>query len=201
MRTIILSCAHGLEVAGKQSPNGVKEAVRSRRIQYGIADILEKKGANVVLIPERGNMTEIGLWERVKIENTIPEPAFVFPLHMNAAGSGTVWKSARGIEIWTTIGETKSDGFATLIYESLQRALPKINGNFSLSLFWRKDTSDGDVDKECNFTELMSKHPSALLELLFQDNKEDAELLDSPEFELTIIETLADVLYEIALTT
>jgi N-acetylmuramoyl-L-alanine amidase len=200
MRTIILSCAHGLEVQGKQSPNGTKEAIRSRRIQYAIADILERKGVNVVLIPERGNMTEIGLWKRVEIENTIPEPAFVFSLHMNAAGSGKVWKQARGIEIWTSIGQTKSDEYATLIYESLQRALPKINGNFPLSMFWRKDTSDGDVDKECNFTELMSKHPAVLLEWLFQDNVDDVELLSNDDLNSELVDVLVDILFMISVT-
>jgi len=201
MRTIILSCAHGENVQGKQSPDGTKECFRSREIQYAIANILERKGVPFVLVPKYGDMTEPGLWERVRIENTIPEPAFVFSLHNNAAGSDNTWKRARGIEIWTSLGQTQSDEFATLIFESLQRALPDINGSFPLSIFWRKDVSDGDVDKECNFIELMSIHPACLLELLFQDNEDDVLALNDPKTKQIIIETLADVLVEIARTT
>lgn len=201
MKTIILSLAHGNNVAGKQSPDGsYKEYQGCRRLGYYIADILEKKGVNVKLIPERGIDIEPGLSERVRLENLIPSPAFVLSLHNNAAGSDGKWKTARGIEIYTTPGQTASDSYATLIFTSLQRALPKLNGSFPFTIFWRKDMSDGDPDKEAWFTELMSKHPSALLELGFQDNKEDLKWLTDDKLLTTIGAILADVLFEIANT-
>lgn len=199
MKTIILSLAHGEKVPGKQSPDGsYKEYQGCRRLGYYIADILERKGVDVRLIPEKGVNTEPGLSERVRLENLIDGPAFVLALHNNAAGADGKWKTARGIEIYTTPGETASDPFATLIFTSLQRALPKLNDSFPFNLFWRKDMRDGDVDKEAWFTELMSKHPSVLLELGFQDNKEDLKWLTDDKLLTIIGAILADVLFEIA---
>lgn len=202
MKTIILSCAHGEEVPGKQAPDGsYKEYIGCRNLGYYIGDNLIKKGINVVYIPEKGVKTEPGLSKRIQIANKIPSPAFYFALHNNAAGSGAKWMTARGIEIFTSPGQTSSDPFATQIFTSLQRALPKLNGDFPFNLFWRKDMKDGDPDKEANFTELLSKHPSVLLELGFQDNKEDLkEILQNDVILTDIGNILIDVLFEIART-
>jgi len=199
MRTIILSCAHGEEVSGKSSPCKThKEYAWSRKIQYAVGSILEKKGVPVVFVPAKGVQQEPGLWNRVNMENQIPSPAFVFSLHNNAAGNGSEWKQARGVEIWTSRGQTESDEKATLIYESLQRAFPTLNGTFPLNVFWRKDTKDRDADKEENFVELMSKHPAVLLEWLFQDNTADFQLLMNDDLNNKLVVILSDVLYEIA---
>lgn len=200
-KTIILSCAHGVEVGGKQSPNGThKEYEWSRKIQYAIADKLIVKGINVVLIPERRNNNEIGLWERVRLENEIRSPAFVFSLHNNAAGNGKEWKLARGVEIWTSRGQTESDQYATAIYERLQKEFPTIHAGFDKNVFWRKNTTDGDIDKEENFTELMSKHPAVLLEWLFQDNVDDVELLSNDDLNSELVDVLVDILFMISVT-
>lgn len=60
--------------------------------------------------------------------------------------------------------------------------------------------SDGDVDKEANFTELMNKHPAVLLEWLFQDNKEDVALLNDEKINSKLVEVLTDVLFKIVTT-
>ena len=49
------------------------------------------------------------------------------------------------------------------------------------------DYSDGDPDYEARFTVLYSKHPSVLLEYMFQDNKLDMELIKNPYLSHTII--------------
>lgn len=194
MKTIILSCAHGSEVAGKRSPDGRhREYKWSRDRQYEIADKLKARGINVELVPARGIDTEPGLSARVQIENKIKQPAFVFSLHNNAAGGGTLWMTARGVEIWTTRGNTKSDAYATKIFTALQAAM----GDDVKQ--WRKDSSDGDIDKEANFTELMSVHPAVLLEWLFQDNKDDVELLQNPTINTKFVNCITDVLYDIAI--
>ena len=201
MKTIILSCAHGEEVQGKSSPCGThKEYQWSRKIQYAIGYELSKKGVPVLFVPAKNVMKEPGLWNRVEAENRVNHSSFVFSLHNNAAGNGKNWMSARGVEIWTAKGQTKSDEYATLIFESLQRAFPTLNGNFPFAPYWRKDTRDGDDDKEENFVELMSKHPAVLLEWLFQDNKDDFALLQDDDVNSRLVFILSDVLYEIART-
>lgn len=145
-------------------------------------------------------MREPGLRNRVILANNVQAPAFYFSLHNNAAGNSSQWMSARGVEIWTTIGQTKSDEYATMIYEALYNAFPDIHGTFNKNVFWRKDMSDGDVDKEANFTELMNKHPAVLLEWLFQDNKEDVALLNDEKINSKLVEVLTDVLFKIVTT-
>lgn len=193
MRTIILSAAHGKNVSGKQSPDGrFREYIFSRRAQRLIQAGLHEMGVPCILIPEGD--TEPGLRKRVEIENQIRQPAFVFSLHNNAAGNGTKWMSARGVEIWTSKGETLSDAYATIIFQALQKAFPEIE-------HWRTDYyRDGDLDKEENFTELMSIHPAVLLEWLFQDNKLDVEFLEKEENLQRLVGCLIQVLYKISLT-
>lgn len=80
-------------------------------------------------------------------------------LHMNA-GKGT------GFEIWTSPGATKSDMYATMFMNEFESHFPGIRP--------RKDTTDGDVDKESAFYILVnSKCPAILPEWLFYDNYND----------------------------
>ena len=193
MRTIILSAAHGKDVQGKQSPDGkFKEYQFSRRACRLIQAGLHEMEVPCIVIPD-GDI-EIGLWKRVELENKIKAPAFVFSLHNNAAGSGAKWMSARGVEIWTSKGQNKSDEYATLIFTALRNEFPEITD-------WRTDKwADNDIDKECNFTELMSIHPACLLEWLFQDNKEDVIFLQDEDNLRRLCGCLIQVLYQISLT-
>lgn len=111
---------------------------------------------------------DIPLDARVDIINTYSREfnCLLISLHMNA-GKGT------GFEVWTSPGATKSDKYASLFMEYYQDAFPdhKI----------RKDTSDGDVDKESNFYILVNtKCPAILPEWLFFDNFKDWEIQKDP---------------------
>ena len=188
-RTIILDSAHGAEVAGKRSPDGKhREYKWSRERLTAIAAGLKKNGVNVEWSHIGDN--EPGLSNRVAAMNKIAGPAFVFSLHNNAAGSGSVWMNASGNEIWTCKGQTSSDPFATMIFNGLKAGLP--------NLTYRSDIRDGDPDKEENFTVLMSVHPSALLEWQFQDNKQDVATLSDPVINRKLEVILIEVLTQIA---
>ena len=189
MRKIIIDYAHGINIAGKGSPDGRHKEWRwSREILKQVILRLEEAGVPVSI--SNPSDYEFGLIKRLHIMNSIPAPAFVFSLHNNAAGMGDAWKNARGASIWTTYGRTKSDGYATNIYSTLAERIPEIS--------WRKDITDGDVDYESNFTVLMSIHPSVLLEWGFQDNKEDLELINRDDIEERLVCTLSEILIEIA---
>jgi len=87
-------------------------------------------------------------------------------LHCNA-GKGT------GFEIWTSVGQTKSDWYATEFMDHYAEAFPKHK--------LRKDTSDGDVDKESQFYMLKnSRCPAILPEWLFFDNPDDWAIQKDP---------------------
>lgn len=114
--------------------------------------------------------------------NKIDGPAFVLSLHNNAAGMGDKWMNARGWSLWTTKGRTLSDSCATIIFRNMTAVLYEIP--------FRQDLSDGDPDYESNFTVLMSKHPSVMIEFMFQDNMDDLELLENTALCNTLLEII-----------
>ncbi len=86
--------------------------------------------------------------------------------HSNAGGG-----AARGFEVYTSPGKTKSDEIANLHWENVKSLL----GN---TISYRPDTADGDFDKEARFYVLVNTNmPAILVEHLFFDNFEDASLL------------------------
>ena len=103
-------------------------------------------------------------------------------MHNNAAGDGTKWLNATGFEIYTSKGQTKSDEFATIIFNNLKNDFPNMNA--------RMDYSDGDPDKESNFTVLMGNYYAVLIEWLFQDNKEDVKLLNDSNINSRFVDSL-----------
>lgn len=174
---IILDPAHGADTLGKCSPDGShREYKWSRERCDEIERIFKDSGYDVRLII-RGDY-EIGLSNRVKLYNNLAKEhkdrcggnTCVISLHNNAAGNNGSWMSARGVEIFTTPGTTKSDYLATIIYNQLKIDFPQLR--------FRPDISDGDIDKEAAFTVLMgSNYQAVLLEWLFQDNELDVILL------------------------
>ena len=66
---------------------------------------------------------------------------------------GNEWCTARGFEIYTTKGQTRSDLFATVIFEQASGRTSTTTDGYK----HRMDKSDGDPDKEANFTVLMGK--------------------------------------------
>ena len=174
---IILDAAHGIEVPGKRSPDGkFREYKWSREIISLISGKLKEKNIDFALTVT--DDYEPGLRERVRRTNNLAalagNDAMFISFHNNAAGDGSSWMNARGFSIWTSRGQTKSDDYASIIFKEFQSTFPEIKV--------RSDYSDGDPDYESNFAVLMCRIPAVLLEVLFQDNKEDVEILQSDEF-------------------
>ena len=93
-------------------------------------------------------------------------------IHNNAAGMGDKWYNVTGWEAWTTPGKNNSDKLASLLYEEVELQ----------SIKTRKDTTDGDADKESNFTVLVKANcPAVISENMFMDSKKDVEFLNSKE--------------------
>ena len=189
----IIDFAHGSDVAGKQSPDGRhKEYLWSRKVGKMLAERLKQEGFEVAFTNTKD--TEIGLSRRKEIANNLDAPRggtkFLLSLHNNAAGMGNEWCAARGFEIYTTKGQTRSDLFATVIFEQLQEDFPTADGYKH-----RIDPSDGDPDKEANFTVLMgNNYWGVLLEWLFQDNPDDVALLEDDSVNRELVESLTKAL-------
>lgn len=185
---IILDCAHGVDVKGKCSPDGTHREYKWSRLICGkLRDKLESLGYRVEYTNKTEN--EIGLSQRKNIANNIKinsdQVKFLISLHNNAAGNGSNWTNATGFEIFTSKGQTLSDKFAQVIMSNLQKDFPESNG-----FKHRVDLTDGDLDKEENFTVLMGNYYGILLEWLFQDNKEDVKLLNDEIINNKLIDSL-----------
>lgn len=188
MTKILLEAGHGnpplTGIGSKQSPDGrLKEYVYCREIVKEVVRCLRAQGYDAEnIVPEDGDISlgercaRVNAWcDRLGAKNVV----FV-SIHNNAAGCGQ-WMSARGWEAWTSKGQTMGDRLADCLYEAAQKYLPagtKI----------RTDLTDGDRDKESNFTVIYrTKCPACLTENLFQDNKQDVDYLLSEEGKEAII--------------
>lgn len=188
---IILDPAHGKDVSGKCSPDKSHYEYKwSRERCKEIEVILKSLGFKVFYTSESEN--EIGLSKRKSNANSIntsgKEVKFLLSLHNNAAGSDNKWHDATGIEIWTSPGKTISDFFADKLFEGFKQYFPD-----NKPVRYRyNENSDLNRDKEEKFTVLMGDYAACLIEWLFQDNRDDVKMLNSPDinkkFEDAIVE-------------
>ena len=95
-----------------------------------------------------------------------------------------------GISVYTSIGQTPSDVLAEIFCSAYQRMLSQFK--------FRKDTSDGDLDREENFYVLSrTSCPAILVENLFFDNRKEAEFLLSAAGQNQIALTLLNAILTI----
>lgn len=206
--TVILGTAHGKNVAGKRSPDGkFQEWQYSREIverlreelaeQDELVDVFVDIPAAEVPLPQQAELTR-----RVRYVNQLcahrhTERCIYVSIHVDAASSGE-WKNAGGWTAYTSPGRTLSDILATYLYEAAEKHLAgyaakmeegKKKGQYgSNQKPFRKDTSDGDPDKEARFYVLVrTKCAAVLTENLFQDNKADVAFLTSEEGKKAIV--------------
>lgn len=170
----MLDNGHGKETAGKRSPvwkDGAQlfEYEFNRDIVRRIAKQLSAEGIEYrIIVPEEN---DISLSERARRANEIYDQAngkaFLLSVHANAGG-GTGW------ECYTSVGLTKADELATILCEEATREFQPDG--------WRMrfDYSDGDPDKENQFTILVkTKAPAVLTENFFMDTEKDCRFIMS----------------------
>ncbi|SNR14549.1 N-acetylmuramoyl-L-alanine amidase [Tenacibaculum jejuense] len=169
---VLLDNGHGglingeYQTPGKRKDWGNKgiiyEGEFNRAIVSGIAQELTRlKIPYVNITPEYRDVT---LETRVNRANKYPKnECFYLSIHSNAGGG-------HGSEIFTSLGNTRSDAIATIFGEEYQKEFP----NRKL----RTDFSDGDLDKEEKFYVLMkTQMPAILTESFFMDNFEEFSTL------------------------
>ena len=179
MVKILIDNGHGANTPGKRSPDGrLREYAYAREIAERLEAELRKRGIEAERIVHEE--LDVPLSERVRRVNEYkPSEALLVSIHVNAAGMGDEWKSARGWECWTSPGRTKADRLATCLYGAAR----------SLGFTVREDTTDGDPDKEGHLYILQhTRCPAVLTENLFQDNREDVDLLLSAAGKASVVE-------------
>ena len=181
----LLDPGHGENTPGKRSPDGrFREYLFAREVAQDLERELRKRGYKCECIIKCA--MDVSLAERVRIVNEYCKEygtsnVVLISIHVNAAGNGEQWLSARGFAIYTSPGNTKSDILAECIFEAAKEQLPDMK--------MRSDLSDGDHDREARFAMLtQTKCVAVLSENLFQDNREDVAFLCSLEGKKKIVE-------------
>lgn len=122
-----------------------------------------------LLVPED---EDISLKERVQRANELyknDKSCIFVSIHGNAANN-----SAKGYEVFTSKGQTKSDKIAEVFAIEMAKMFP--------SQIMRWDLSDKDKDKEANFYVLKNTDcPALLTENFFFDEPSQAELMMSEQ--------------------
>lgn len=180
---ILLDNGHGENTPGKRSPlwpDGTQlfEWQYTREIAMMVEHMLRKEGVDVERIVRED--LDIPLRERCRRVNDIckeigAQNCLLISIHCNACKG-----KARGWEVHTYLGQSKSDEYATAFWNTAKELI----GTHSKM---RGDWSDGDPDWDSNFAILRdTKCPALLTENLFMDNEEDCRFLLSFEGKLAI---------------
>lgn len=186
---------------GKQSPewpDGLKiyEGYSCEMLATDLVSSLLDADIDAFLLnSEAYDYSNIVRAERVNAWLKLDRRIILISLHHNAqptdkAGytdkygvKGYMNNGATGVEIYTSKGKTKSDLIADYIYTELSHEFTDIK--------FRCDWSDGDADKEANFTVLTATHcPAVLIEWLFMTTYSDCKIIADKNYRKRYIEAL-----------
>lgn len=168
--------------AGKRSPHPVNgtilyEGVNNRDNVNRV--IAASKLAGLEAIDIVSTNEDISLSTRVARANKLTEKRKTMYLshHSDAANGGDLdWVKAKGITVYTYVGQSPSDDFASILIERFEK-------NMSHLTTIRKDITDGDKDKEAKFYVLeKTKGDSVLIEGGFHTDKEEAACMLTEEW-------------------
>jgi N-acetylmuramoyl-L-alanine amidase len=155
----------GVDYCEKNCDSKYYEGVGNRLIREIVMKKLRDLG--IVCVPVTTGNEDVRLTDRVKIINNYAnkfgtENCLVISIHSDAFSK----ESAHGWSCYTTKGVTESDKVSTAAYKIAQKKWPKEK--------LRKDTRDGDPDKEANFYIIAKCSPRAVLfENFFMTNYKD----------------------------
>jgi N-acetylmuramoyl-L-alanine amidase len=195
----IIDAGHGgIDATGKYTtdpkknkkftfPDGhtVYEGVINRKIAALVEQRLQAQ--RIQFLRSYDKVQDWSLKGRVDLVNSIVDSnrgrtrVILLSIHSNA-GKG------KGFEIFTSKGQTQSDPIAQVFCDVYKRRFPDFP--------FRADTTDGDLDKEADYTILTeTKCAAVLVENLFFDNRQEADYLESAKGQSdiagAIVETIA----------
>lgn len=191
---VLIDCGHGgLDTNGKYTtapskmfkfPDGLimYEGVHNRVLGANLNCELRTDCIETLFTVDPSDPTDVSLYDRVELEKKLAREGYntIFvSLHSNAGGG-----KGTGFEIFTSVGQTKSDILADFIGEKIICEFPTIK--------FRRDMTDGDLDKESQFYVLKNTIGAAvLIENLFFDNRFDADLIRSESFQKRAAKTIS----------
>ena len=188
IKVVILGTAHGSNTPGKCSPDKkFREYKFSREVINDLKPKLEALGLAVYIdmpqdVVPRPPVAELA--QRCRIVNNLCRKhgtanCVYVSIHVNAAGSGGVWRTARGFAVY--VARQCSEASRRLAKSLCDTAIAMgLRGNRSIPKehYW-----------QANFYVIKNTHcPAVLTENLFQDNHEDVEILMSEKGRKAIVE-------------
>lgn len=162
MKTIGLDAGHGLNTAGKQTPDGIKEWTLNDKVRDKIVAILKDYNVKIINVDNDEGKVDESLASRLNAYLNANVDAFV-SIHHNAY-TGT-WNGATGVEVYTDKNcTTKDSELAKDIYEKLS-AYTGLRGRGI---------------KKANFAVInQNKIPAVLVEGGFMDGTNDYKVITS----------------------
>lgn len=153
------------------------EGVSNRVFADVIKKYAEANGIKVIKVYDP--ILDTSLSTRIDFSNTYSkfnEECYFLSLHSDAINKQD---AASGLSIFTSPKVTKSDAFATAIWNNIEKEL---SGKYNFKM--RSDMSDGDPDYEKAFDVLAkTSMPAALIENQFFDNYYGATLLMNKQYQ------------------
>ena len=179
---ILIDNGHGVDTAGKRSPDGsLREYKYAREIAGRIVSELRKQGFDAERIVTEEN--DISLRERCQRVNAIcnrlgTKNVILVSVHCNAAGNGSQWMNARGWSAHVSLNASKqSKAFARSLIKVAENEGLKVRKYAHQVPYWEQNLA---ICRDTNC-------PAVLTENLFQDNKEDVAFLLSEAGKETIV--------------
>lgn len=186
---ILIDNGHGANTVGKCSPDGVlREYKWAREIASRLEAELTARGYDAARVVTEEH--DVCLSERVNRVNEVCKKygagnCVLVSIHINAAGADGKWHNARGWSGWVAKNaSSKSREFARLLYDEAERRGLKGNRSVPAEKYWVGNFAI------CRDT----KCPTVLTENLFQDNREDAEFLQTEKGKTAIVKLHFDAI-------
>ena len=147
-------------------PDGTQlfEGEFNRAIVDRLMDLCKANNIDAVNLVD--TQEDVPLSYRTDKANSIAKSSGKSCIYVSIHANGFDKESANGWSVYTSRGETKSDNIATILFEKSMR---EFEGEYM-----RKDSTDGDPDKEANFWVLAhTTMPAILSENFFMTNSDN----------------------------
>ena len=179
---VTLDCGHGINTAGKRTPDGVHEWTINDKIGDKVQEVLENNGVKVIRVDDNANN---GAWDvpLATRSNTINEinPDVNVSIHNNAYGSGKEWGNWNGCEAFVKQPSSEAHKLAEDILSNInERVGIKNRGVKYNNLHMTREV----------------KAPSVLVETGFMDSVIDKPIIDDPYYQGEIGEAIAEAILD-----
>jgi len=183
-KKIVLDAGHGFNTPGKRTPAGsagvVREWTLNNFVCNYIAEFLADYNAEIFRVDDITGVTDVPVQARTNIINQINPDLFV-SIHHNAAGTGSEWSSATGIEVFSHPDKPKRDAdLAKIFADEMSRVIGLRNRGAKQANFHMVRNTNSSI-------------PSVLCEGGFMDSIHDYPVITSDKGQGAYARAISDI--------